>query len=70
MPELVPECEYSTDLVIDNHGTGPFGNRVIATVTGAQVEGDRIRGTMVGAGGDWLLVGPDGYGRLDRVEND
>lgn len=65
MPKLVSEFEYSADLVIDDLGPGPFGQRVIATVTGGTVEGDRIKGTMVGAGADWLLVGPDGFGRLD-----
>lgn len=65
MPKLIPEFEYSADLVLHEVGPGPFGNRVIVTVTGGQVEGDRIKGTFVGAGGDWLLVGADGFGRLD-----
>lgn len=34
-------------------------------VTGGRAEGDRISGDLVGGGGDWLLVGPDGWGRLD-----
>jgi len=65
VPQLVREFEFSAVVVADNVGAGPFGNRVIATVTSGQVEGDRIKGTVVGAGGDWLLVGADGYGRLD-----
>ena len=65
MPKLVREFEYSADIVMDEVGPGPFGNRVIVTVTGGQVEGDRIKGTIVGAGGDWLLVCGDGFGRLD-----
>ena len=27
--------------------------------------GDRLKGSIVGPGGDWLLIGEDGYGRLD-----
>ena len=38
---------------------------MIATVSGGQVSGDRLKGTVVGASGDWVLVGADGYGRTD-----
>ena len=38
---------------------------MVATVTGGWVKGDRINGMLVGAGADWLLIGPDGWGRLD-----
>jgi len=46
-------------------GPGPFGTRMVMPVTGGRAEGDRISGDLVGGGGDWLLVGPDGWGRLD-----
>lgn len=46
-------------------GAGPYGSRMVATVTGGWVKGDRINGTLVGAGADWLLIGPDGWARLD-----
>lgn len=46
-------------------GPGPYGTRVVFSVTGGWAEGARIRGKVVGAGGDWMLVGSDGYGRLD-----
>lgn len=46
-------------------GPGPFGTRLIFVVTGGWVRGERLTGTLVGGGGDWLLVGPDGWGRLD-----
>ena len=45
-------------------GAGPYGSRLVATVTGGWVKGDRINETIVGAGADWLLIGPDGWGRL------
>ena len=46
-------------------GNGPYGTRAIGSITGGWVKGDRISGTLVGAGGDWALIGPDGYGRID-----
>lgn len=55
-------AELDQPLLIPN---GPFGTRAIAPVVGGVVEGERINGTLVGGGGDWLLLGPDGWGRLD-----
>lgn len=46
-------------------GPGPLGMRRIRAVTGGAVVGERIRGVVGGGGGDWVLVGPDGWGRLD-----
>src|SRR5688500_14934894 len=65
MPELVQEFEYYADLQPHNIGPGPFGNRVEATDTGGGLSGDRLKGSFVGAGADWLLASPDGFGRLD-----
>jgi hypothetical protein len=46
-------------------GTGPFGSRRIREVLSGEVTGDRIHGTVGSGGADWVLVGLDGYGRLD-----
>jgi hypothetical protein len=46
-------------------GAGPYGTRLFYEITGGRVEGARINGTVLTGGGDWLLVGPDGWGRLD-----
>jgi hypothetical protein len=46
-------------------GDGPFGRRVAVEVTGGSFEGKRLKGKLLGGGGDWILVGPDGFGRLD-----
>lgn len=46
-------------------GKGPYGTRAVATVTGGWVKGARINGSIVGAGADWILLGDDGWGRLD-----
>jgi hypothetical protein len=65
--ELIEECVLHAELPGPNLdvGAGPYGVRMVATVTGGWVKGDRINGTIVGAGADWLLIGPDGWGRLD-----
>jgi hypothetical protein len=34
---------------------GPFGDRVIAGISEGRWEGQRIAGTVVGAGGDWAM---------------
>jgi hypothetical protein len=46
-------------------GAVPTGTRMVLDVIGGLFEGPRFRGKWVGAGADWLLVGPDGFGRLD-----
>jgi hypothetical protein len=64
--ELELEFTFEADVVSDlMAGPGPYGTRAITTVTGGWAKGDRISGTLAGAGGDWVLIGSDGYGRLD-----
>jgi uncharacterized protein DUF3237 len=46
-------------------GPGPFGLRVFYPVSGGEVTGPRLNGELLGGGGDWALVGPDGWARLD-----
>lgn len=47
-------------------GDTPLGRRRIATVTGGEFQGERLRGTVVGApAGDWLLQRNDGVTLLD-----
>ncbi len=46
-------------------GVGPSGWRQIFDVTGGHFEGPRLRGKVLASGGDWLLVGDGGVGRLD-----
>ena len=65
MPTLTPEFTFRAYFNVDDIGPGPFGIRQVATITGGEFRGDRLNGTVVGAGGDWLLIGPDGFGRLD-----
>lgn len=46
-------------------GGGPYGSRAFFPVKEGRARGDRINGALVGGGGDWLLLGPDGWGRVD-----
>ncbi len=44
----------------------PGGTRLIFEVTDGHIEGERLRGRMVGnSAADWLTVGPEGTGSLD-----
>lgn len=65
--ELVYECTYRADLDPNRLavGPGPFGTRVVASVTGGWCKGDRLNGTFSGAAADWMLIGNDGFIRLD-----
>ena len=46
-------------------GPGPAGMRLVGPVAEGTFEGERLRGTMVGPGADWLVVRPDGWGNID-----
>jgi hypothetical protein len=46
-------------------GAGPAGTRFVAGVGGGTVTGERLSGRVVGPGADWVLLGADGYARLD-----
>lgn len=46
-------------------GAGPFGLRIVVPVVGGTVSGARVKGEVVASGGDWLLIGNDGFGRVD-----
>jgi hypothetical protein len=65
MPTLTSEFEFRASFELEDVGTGPFGGRQVATITDGKFTGDRLSGTTVGAGADWLLVAEDGFGRLD-----
>jgi hypothetical protein len=66
MPKLIKEFEFYADLDRpDAVGDGPFGDRLIANVAGGQFDGDRLKGAIVDAGADWLLIGKDGFDRDD-----
>ncbi len=74
MPVLKELCTLNATVSeLVDVGATPAGHRQIADVTGGRVSGARISGRILPSGGDWLLVGADGIGRLDvraTVETD
>jgi len=46
-------------------GQTPGGNRRIGLVAGGTFEGERLRGTVLPGGADWLTARPDGATTLD-----
>jgi hypothetical protein len=43
----------------------PVGARLTFIATGGVIEGPKLQGELLPGGGDWLLVGSDGTGRVD-----
>jgi hypothetical protein len=46
-------------------GAGHNGARVFREVTGGRVSGPLLNGELLTGGGDWALLGDDGFARLD-----
>ncbi len=66
MPKLEYLMTFRADLKPPvDVGGGPSGSRQIYDVTGGSFEGPRLKGSVLASGGDWLLMGSDGVGRLD-----
>jgi hypothetical protein len=64
--ELIQEFTYNATLKPPLEvGPGPFGNRMYFEVIEGRVEGERLKGSVLGGGGDWILAGADGLGRVD-----
>jgi hypothetical protein len=66
MPRLEYLMTYRADLEEPVEvGAVPSGSRQIYDVAGGSFEGPRLKGKFLASGGDWLLIGNDGVGRLD-----
>jgi hypothetical protein len=64
--ELAHEFTYRAALNAPvSFGLGHLGSRMYFEVTVGDATGPRFTATAVGGGGDWMLAGPDGYGRID-----
>jgi uncharacterized protein DUF3237 len=60
------ECTYWAQLKPPvEMGQGPYGARSFFEVTEGEVSGERLNGKLLTGGGDWALIGPDGWARLD-----
>lgn len=63
--KLVHECSFRVTLKPPVPvGAGPIGTRMFYEIDGGEVTGNRVRGKVLG-GGEWALIGPDGYLRVD-----
>jgi hypothetical protein len=61
--ELIPLCNVTVSLA-PTMTISP--TLMIGEVTGAVIDGERLKGTMKGnAAADWLQVSPEGFGTLD-----
>jgi len=67
--KLVQECVVRATLKAPVPvGTGPIGTRMYYEIDAGEVIGDRLRGKVL-SGGEWALIGPDGFLRVDvRVQ--
>lgn len=63
------QSELLFDLVLDRgpvNNVGSLGvNRVVVPVSGGTFEGPKLKGTVVGPSGDWIVGRPDGSSVLD-----
>ena len=63
--ELVHEFTFRAGLKPPHPiGAGPIGTRMYYEIDGGEVVGERLNGAIRG-GGEWALIGPDGYLRVD-----
>jgi hypothetical protein len=46
-------------------GPAQYGTRLFYEVAEGRLSGPRVRGEVLSGGGDWALVGPDGWTRVD-----
>jgi hypothetical protein len=63
------QSEFLLDLILETQAANNVGslgvNRVIVPVSGGTFEGPKLKGTVVGPGGDWIVRRPDGSSVLD-----
>jgi hypothetical protein len=69
MPDISLTPAFDMNLTVKmpltNLGSTPYGNRLIAEVTGGTVVGPKLSGKIHAGGGDWLLLRNDGVMQLD-----
>jgi hypothetical protein len=59
--ELVHEFDYYGTL----KPPVSFGSRMFLEVVEGQVSGKRLNGRLLSGGGDWIVIGTDGWGQVD-----
>lgn len=58
-------CDLRVDLEDPLVFQTPLGTRLTYIISGGTLGGPRIRGEMLGGGGDWVVLGADGISRMD-----
>jgi hypothetical protein len=63
------QSELLLDLVFEKGPASSVGsvgvNRIVVPVSGGSFEGPKLKGTIVGPSGDWILARPDGSSLLE-----
>jgi uncharacterized protein DUF3237 len=63
------QSEFLFDIVLDTQPANTVGsvgvNRIVVPVAGGTFDGPRLKGTVVGPSGDWIVGRPDGSSVLD-----
>jgi Protein of unknown function (DUF3237) len=57
--------DMHVDLLPAQPITTPVGTRMTFITSGGVIDGPKLQGEVLPGGGDWLLVGSDGTGRVD-----
>ena len=60
-----PVLEHLFTITASTSMAAAFGTRVIIEASSGTFEGERLRGTVVGPGGDWVTIRPDGSMKVD-----
>ena len=58
-------ADLSVDLEPAQRVPTPVGNRTVFIAKGGRIKGPNIAGEILPGGGDWLLTGSDGIGRVE-----
>lgn len=67
------ELIHEFDLAGDLKPAVVFGSRMFLELVGGRVSGVRLNGTLLSGGGDWIVLGADGWGQIDvrgQIETD
>jgi hypothetical protein len=59
------QSEFLLDLLIETQPPNDVGGQLIVPVSGGTFDGPRLKGTIVGPGGDWIVQRADGTAALD-----
>jgi uncharacterized protein DUF3237 len=67
---MTPTLAHIADFLVQVGATIAIGEtgqglRRVVPITGGTVDGPRLRGTILNAGADCQIIGPDGFTRLD-----